>query len=242
MRQSILHITVGLLMLVLMACSRSDAPAGQSAQPAQEQLRAGNAASAFSGEEDGEDSASLDAVGSVSILPETPHGGQDLMAQIEDEHEGRLYGIEWYVDGERVAGVSGSVLSSAHIRKGASVEVAVSPSVGDEYGPETRSPAVLIVNRPPEVQGADIVDGNDQHVVLQVRAVDPDNDPLTYTLLAGPDGMSVNSASGRVDWRVPSGFSGTAEYQVKISDGEADIQLDGIVQGSIEQFVEQGGD
>ena len=33
-----------------------------------------------------------------------------------------------------------------------------------------------------------------------IDAFDPDNDPLTFTLVVGPGGMTVDAASGQISW------------------------------------------
>jgi len=60
-------------------------------------------------------------------------------------------------------------------------------------------------------------DGNSY--AYQVKATDPDGDPLTYTLDAGPPGMTMDPATGLIRWNVPANFKGTAQITVSVSDG-----------------------
>jgi YD repeat-containing protein len=52
-----------------------------------------------------------------------------------------------------------------------------------------------------------------------VRATDPDNDPLTYVLTSGPTGMTIDNA-GRIRWSVPVNFdpSQAVSAAVAVSD------------------------
>ncbi len=50
----------------------------------------------------------------------------------------------------------------------------------------------------------------------QVRGVDPDGDPLTYTLLDAPPGASIDAQTGRLEWI--GNFTG-ARFLVEVADG-----------------------
>ena len=50
------------------------------------------------------------------------------------------------------------------------------------------------------------------------RATDPDGNPLTYSLSAGPAGMTINSASGLVSWGGSSNM-GTQTVTLHVADG-----------------------
>jgi RHS repeat-associated protein len=51
------------------------------------------------------------------------------------------------------------------------------------------------------------------------RAEDPDGDPLTYTLVTGPAGMSVDVASGLVSWSPQSSDVGNHNVGIRADDG-----------------------
>ncbi|GEM_PF-1525877 len=54
-----------------------------------------------------------------------------------------------------------------------------------------------------------------------VRAIDPDNDPVTFRLLQGPAGAVINAGTGLIDW-VPSA-PGTYQFTVEASDNRGGI-------------------
>ncbi|HOP46388.1 MAG TPA: IPTL-CTERM sorting domain-containing protein [Desulfobacteraceae bacterium] len=53
----------------------------------------------------------------------------------------------------------------------------------------------------------------------QVEAVDPDLDMLSYTILKGPDGMSVDPFTGLIEWTPATGQGGKHGVEVQVSDG-----------------------
>jgi hypothetical protein len=65
-------------------------------------------------------------------------------------------------------------------------------------------------------------------------ASDPDHDPLQYALLAGPAGMAVDAATGRVTWSPQQADLGTHAVALRVSDGrggmaEQDYTISAIV-------------
>ena len=55
--------------------------------------------------------------------------------------------------------------------------------------------------------------------VYQVTATDPDNDALTMSLHA-PDPTMTLSSTGKVEWAIPAGTTGTFEITVVVADGK----------------------
>ena len=52
-----------------------------------------------------------------------------------------------------------------------------------------------------------------------VDATDPNNDPLTFSLLSGPDGTTIDPASGQIDWQPTAADIGSQSVVVEASDG-----------------------
>jgi RHS repeat-associated protein len=52
-----------------------------------------------------------------------------------------------------------------------------------------------------------------------VRAVDPDGDPLTFTLTQAPAGMQIDPSSGLITWQPTAGQLGPNQVTVRVDDG-----------------------
>ena len=52
-----------------------------------------------------------------------------------------------------------------------------------------------------------------------VDATDPNNDPLTFSLLSGPEGATIDPASGQIDWQPTAADIGSQSVVVEASDG-----------------------
>jgi len=77
-------------------------------------------------------------------------------------------------------------------------------------------PATL--NRAPVVNSVPVAIGTaGSTYAYQINAVDPDGDPLIYTLEEAPAGMTVSTA-GKVEWAIPAGTAGSFAVEIKVAD------------------------
>jgi hypothetical protein len=154
----------------------------------------------------------------ITILPEIFKPGDTLSVEasgsdIDGDEVDLTY--EWTKNGQP-AGSAKQIAGT--LKRGDQVSVTITPFDGETYG----RPVTLyreIRNLPPMV----IEDNNfvikDNVYTYQVRASDPDGDALSYSLKSGPQGMTVNESTGRIEWHVPPTYQGRASYAVLVSDG-----------------------
>ena len=58
--------------------------------------------------------------------------------------------------------------------------------------------------------------------MYHVNAKDPDSgDSLTYSLVAKPEGMTIDPATGLIEWRPTSAQAGTYDVQIKVEDSNS---------------------
>jgi RHS repeat-associated protein len=76
------------------------------------------------------------------------------------------------------------------------------------------------LNRPPAFASRPSTEGTPGvPYTYAATATDPDHDPLTFTLLAGPQGMNVDAASGAVTWAPQQDDLGTHSVTLQVADG-----------------------
>lgn len=103
-------------------------------------------------------------------------------------------------------------------------------AVADDRGGATMQSFTILVaasapNDPPAILSAPRTTiGLASHYVYQVRAIDPNADPLTYSLAAAPTGMTVD-AFGLVSWAPAPGQFGTNAVQVRVEDGRGGVAV-----------------
>ena len=62
------------------------------------------------------------------------------------------------------------------------------------------------------------VEGNTY--LYPVKARDPDNDPVTFVLKTGPQGMMIDKNSGLVRWEIRKENKGTHSVEIEASDSD----------------------
>ncbi len=118
----------------------------------------------------------------------------------------------WTLNG-RFAGEEGYIKTA--LKRGDVIMVEITPFDGEEHGQSVKLKGSVFNSLPTVSEGAPVLNGN--VYTYQIRASDPDNDILTYTLEQGPEGLKV-SPSGLITWKVNREDSGTHEIKVLISD------------------------
>ena len=161
-------------------------------------------------------------VSSMRLVPEKPQTGVDLTVLAEaqdvdgDEFELRY---EWTVNG-KVLDNNGPVLEKSEFKRGDEVQVSVYARDAGGEGQPMRSTLFKIPNGAPDITSdpSQATVGSRRYRYV-IKGVDPDGDrPLRYTLVEGPDGMTVDLLSGLLSWRVPEGAAGGFRVTVGVSD------------------------
>jgi RHS repeat-associated protein len=97
--------------------------------------------------------------------------------------------------------------------------------VDDGRGGSTQQRYALSViapppNRPPVFTSVPAVDGSVSTAYsYQARAADPDDDPLTFSVVSGPTGLTVDPSTGLVDWTPTAAQLGTQAVTLRVADG-----------------------
>ena len=79
-------------------------------------------------------------------------------------------------------------------------------------------------DRPPLFTSTPVIDGNvNTAYVYQATATDPDGDPLSFSLTAGPAGMSVDASKGLVSWTPAVSQLGAENVTLTVADGRGGI-------------------
>jgi hypothetical protein len=100
------------------------------------------------------------------------------------------------------------------------VTITVTPDDRESQGSPKRSEPVKILNGPPMIVSSPptSVEGNDYS--YQVKAYDPDNDPIFFNLKSGSEGMTIEKETGFIRWAIQSKDRGTHSIEIEASDQE----------------------
>lgn len=111
-------------------------------------------------------------------------------------------------------------LESGRFKKGDSISVTVIPDDREDKGLPKKSEPVVIANSPPIIISSPPTSIEGMTYLYQVKALDPDHDPVQFTLKSGPKGMVIDKETGLIRWEVRKEDKGTYPIEIEASDNE----------------------
>ena len=153
----------------------------------------------------------------VKIMPEIFKPGDTLNVEasgsdIDEDPVTITY--EWMKNGEPAG--NGKRLEIP-LKRGDKISIKVTPYDGEVYG----TSVVLqreIQNMPPMITEDKNFNFDGKIYTYQVKATDPDGDPLIYNLKQAPKGMVIDK-TGLITWKVSEKESGRFPVTVQVTDG-----------------------
>lgn len=169
----------------------------------------------------------LPEVVSIKLTPKLVYPGTMIKAEIEgkdaDDDPVTFY-REWKKNDEVLPGETMDDLDTKGFKKGEFITLYVTPFDGKEKGKRKWSPTIMIANRPPEITSSPPTAVSKRYI-YEVKATDADGDKLRFSLEGAPPGMTIDTATGRIEWNVPpvSELKSDVVYNVKViaTDGDA---------------------
>jgi putative Ig domain-containing protein len=149
------------------------------------------------------------------------HAGTPLVAnpQAQDPDGDPIsYHYTWWVNGQEAGGDEPS-LDTSKLRRGDTVKVRVVATDGMAESDAVESLPLSVGNAPPKITSSP--GGLDRDGVFRytVEAVDPDGDQnLRYRLVKGPEGMTMDSLTGVVQWKPTATQTGKQAVEVTVED------------------------
>ncbi len=168
---------------------------------------------------------SLSDISSVKILTLSENPRDGFRVEITyNKHEAARnasYLYEWKINGEEIMGESGEELKWREgFRKGDTVTVSVIPYSDLGQGVMSAEGSFKIPNSPPGITSEPKAAFEDGKFSYTVEAVDPDGDPLDFTIRNAPQGMTIEPATGHISWEYGAQDSGEYTVIIIVSDSE----------------------
>ena len=157
-------------------------------------------------------------IATVKFMPEVLRSGDTLYADVttsDADGDPVTVSYEWTVDGQP-AGQDQHI--GVQLKRGNKILLKVTPFDGINYGTPFMVETV-VSNMPPVIEEHTASSFDGTTYTYQVKATDPDGDPLTYSLGAPPQGMSINASTGLLTWIVPPTFKGVQPVMIVVNDG-----------------------
>lgn len=158
----------------------------------------------------------------VKIIPGSATVSDTLKADVRLREEGSTLKYQWMKDGVEIPKANEASLSGGLLKKKRWIAVKVTPYRGESPLAPVQSPPVWIFNSPPQIteEKKALAIRQDSPLILQVKAIDADNDPITFSLDTSIEGMTINPMTGIITWQPPQKKSG--RYQVKVTVADND--------------------
>jgi hypothetical protein len=158
----------------------------------------------------------------VHIEPVAACADDDLKVLVkgsDPEGDPVNYSYQWEKNGVILSEKKKDILEKGHFKKGDSIAVVVTPDDGESTGVSKKSEPIIITNSPPIiVSNPNKTDGN--IYTYQVKANDPDSDPITFRLKTAPKEMEIDKETGLIRWEIRKGDRGTQLIEIEASDSE----------------------
>ncbi len=164
----------------------------------------------------------------VSVTPSRPVVGQELSASVkaEDKDGDKLsYQYQWARGGQEVAGATQATFPAGLLKRGHEMAVSSVVSDGEAQSEKVPSLPVTVSGRPPVILSQPPA-GVPQMGTFsyQVVAQDPEGGAVSFSLVSGPSGMTIDPRGGLLTWPLPQARGGAYPVVVRVmnQDGYAD--------------------
>jgi len=158
----------------------------------------------------------------VTIIPGSATVSDTLKADVMLQEEGITLKYQWMEDGVEIPKANEVSLPCSLLKKKCWIAVKVTPYRGGSAFAPVRSSPVWVFNSPPQItEEKNVIEiRQDSPLILQVKAIDADNDPITFSLDTSIKSMTINPMTGIITWQPPQKKSG--RYQVKVTAADND--------------------
>ena len=166
---------------------------------------------------------SVPVIHEVWVEPKLPFANDNLKAQVKgSDLDGDFvyYTYQWEKDGKVIPDERNQVLDRGRFKKGDTISVTVLPDDREIQGKPKKSDPVLISNSPPMIISTPPTTVEGTTYRYAVKANDPDQDPVIFTLKSGPKGMAIDREKGLIQWEIRKEDKGTHPIEIEASDPE----------------------
>jgi len=159
----------------------------------------------------------------VNIEPKPAFANIDLKAIVkgfDPDGDFIYYNFRWEKNGVALSEEYKEILKQGNFKKGDSITVTVTPDDREITGEPKKSAPVTISNSPPIIVSSPPESIKDSKYIYQVKADDPDHDPVMFVLKSGPKGMEIDQKTGLLRWDIRKEDKGTHQIEIEALDSE----------------------
>jgi hypothetical protein len=162
-------------------------------------------------------------VSGVDVEPKQAYASDTLKAKVKssDLDGDFIYHVfQWEKNGIVLTEERTEVLERGQFKKGDSISVTVTPDDREVLGKPRKSDPIVISNSPPMIVSSPPVSVAEGLYTYEVKANDPDQDPILFSLKKGPKGMTIDPKTGLIRWKIHKESRGTHAIEIEACDNE----------------------
>lgn len=157
----------------------------------------------------------------VMLEPTGAKAGDPIKATVDgSDLDGDVirYSYRWFRNNQVVLEGEQDALDTAGFMRDDVIAVTVIPHDGVAQGKEAMSRQVILANRSPKFTSTAPASAVQGQLNYAVTVVDPENDPVTFSLEAAPPGMTIDERNGFIQWAIPDASTGSYRVKVVVKD------------------------
>jgi len=161
----------------------------------------------------------------AKIVPVPADTNTNLSVEVEAydfDDDSITYKYQWLKNGVEIPDATFETLDCTYFSKDDIISVKITPEDEENEGKAFTTKGVIISNSPPIIDSTPptfTVKGESMVYTYQVKAHDPDNDPITFLLGKGmPPGMEIDPDTGLLTWEITKKNSGTYPVEIIVRD------------------------
>lgn len=168
-------------------------------------------------------SNSIPEITSMRVTPDPAYTSSNLTVAVEarDQDDDPVsFTYQWTKNDEVIPEENSNTLSSSNFVKGDIIRVLVTPTDGEAEGSPLSYMPTTISNAPPTITSSPPQSLSEGAYAYQVKASDPDGDPVSFKLNQAPGGMTIDESSGLVQWKPTREDAGSYEIEILVLDND----------------------
>lgn len=165
-------------------------------------------------------------VSHVIVEAESSEKGHRVLAKVDAVDPDRdeiHFSYRWWRNDKQVQEGEEGVLDISGFGRKDVVVVEVTARDQEAAAAPVRSAPSALGNSPPLFVSTPVALTNREQYDYAVQAKDVDGDSISYGLETGPPGMTIDKATGQVNWTIIPGAAGTHRVKIVAEDGQGGV-------------------
>ncbi len=164
----------------------------------------------------------------VWIEPKMPTAKDNLRAagkSADADGDPIYFTYHWEKNGVALLDERKEILEQGRFKKGDTIAVTMVPDDREIIGVPKKSAPITILNSAPIIGSSPPFSIDGTKYTYHVKASDPDDDPVAFSLKSAPKGMKIDQKIGLIQWEIQKEDKGTHSIEIEVRDNEGAVSF-----------------